>query len=276
MKIIRLFCLLLIMNYTVKAQDRVFNYTYQSGVLSEGQREIEIWNTLRTGREGFYRGLDSRIEFEFGVCKNLQTAFYLNMKSVSMELNVPGVAPVIESESEWSFSNEWKYKLSDPAANVIGSALYAEIGVSSKEFEVEAKLIFDKKIGRSTHAINLVAEPEWEKEVEKEDDADELIYEVEDEFEFKFEFDYGFSYNFNANWNAGFELRNHNEIKESELQYSALFGGPGFSYAKGPIWINLTVLPQLAGIYHHDSDHNGLILDDHEKLETRLIFSYVF
>ncbi len=64
---------------TTNAQDRLFTYTYQSTVLNKGQKELEIWNTLRTGRSDFYSRLDNRSEFEVGLGKNFQTAFYLNL-----------------------------------------------------------------------------------------------------------------------------------------------------------------------------------------------------
>ncbi len=62
----------------VFAQDRVFTYTYQSPVLNKGQKEIEVWTTLRGGRNDYFRGIDHRLEFEIGLGKRLQTAFYLN------------------------------------------------------------------------------------------------------------------------------------------------------------------------------------------------------
>ena len=65
----------------LSAQDRLFTYTYQSGVLNSGQREIEVWNTFRTGRTDYFARLDNRTEFEIGLGKNLQTAFYLNLTS---------------------------------------------------------------------------------------------------------------------------------------------------------------------------------------------------
>ncbi len=266
---------------TTIAQDRVFNYTYQSTVLNPGQREIEIWNTVRSGRDNFYRALDSRIELELGIAKKLQTAFYLNSKTSTAEihhLNDDGSIDIsMESEFEWSFSNEWKYKTSDPVANAIGSALYAELTVAPTELELEAKLILDKKIGKTMHALNLVVENEWETELESEVDSEgNSFQEVEQEQELKFEFDYGFSYNFNTSWNVGLEARNVNAVEEGEWNTSVLYAGPGFSYAKGSIWINLTVLPQITGIKHADGESSGLNLDGYEKLETRLLFSYVF
>ena len=262
---------------TLFAQDRVFTYTYQTGVLNPGQREIEVWNTMRSGSEGFYRALDSRIEFEFGLAKKLQTAFYLNMSNSAEEVlhvNDIGVAEVdIETETEWSFSSEWKYKISDPVANAIGTALYGELTVAPQELELEFKLLLDKKIGRSTHALNIVAENEWETEIEVEAGGEQ---EIEQEAEFKFEFDYGYSYNINENWHIGLEARNKNQIEDGEWNASVLHAGPGFSYAKGPIWINMTLFPQITGLKYPNADDSGLLLDGYEKFETRLIFSYVF
>ena len=259
-----------------KSQDRVFTYTYQSLVLNQGQREIEVWNTLRSGREDFYRGLDTRIEFEIGIAKNLQTAFYINAKSSAAEhheaTDFGGDQVSIEKEMEWSFSNEWKYKLSDPVANGFGSALYAEISVAPTELELEAKIIIDKKIGNSLHALNIVAENEWETELEQESINE---YKVEQESEFKFEFDYGFSYNLNPNWNIGLEVRNRNEIIDDEWNTSVLYAGPGFSYVKGAFWVNFTVLPQVAGLLT-PNEESGLYLNGYEKFESRLIFSYAF
>jgi len=256
------------------AQDRLFSYTYQSGVLNQGQREIEIWNTFNFQRVDFYRSYKHKIEFEVGLGKNLQTAFYLNLASKSFYDSLS--EEIVNSGTEISFSNEWKYKLFDAVADPIGLALYGELGLSTNELAMEWKLILDKRIGRTTHAFNVVAEPEWAMVVK---DA-----KVKTGFELTLEFDYGFSYEITNNLNLGFELRNHNIFhpkaendKKTELESSALFGGPTLSYSKGSFWINLTVLPQLTALYHYkDYKPQGKILDEHEKLETRLIFSYVF
>ena len=58
------------------AQDRVFTYTYQSNVLNKGQKEIEVWSTLGTGRQDYYRGFDHSLEFEMGLGGNLQQERY--------------------------------------------------------------------------------------------------------------------------------------------------------------------------------------------------------
>ena len=92
------------------AQDRMFTYTYQSTVLNKGQRELEVWNTLRTGRQDYYARIDHRTEFEMGLGKNLQTAFYLNLtsKTQAVELNAE---KSLETENEISFSKKNLYVL---------------------------------------------------------------------------------------------------------------------------------------------------------------------
>jgi len=89
------------------AQDRLFTYTYQSTVLNKGQRELEVWNTLRTGRDDFYARLDHRTEFEIGLGGRLQTAFYLNLTSKTKTVSESGIKST-STENEISFSNEFK------------------------------------------------------------------------------------------------------------------------------------------------------------------------
>jgi hypothetical protein len=274
----RLLIALLLLSSIAFSQDRLFTYTYQSTVLNKGQREIEVWNTFHWGRADYYRSFRNRIEFEVGLSNRLQTSFYLNTStetaletSITQQGSAVVAASELVSDHEFSFSNEWKYKMSDPVANGIGSALYGELEISGSEVELEAKIILDKKIGRAMHALNLVVEPEFESEIEDG--------EVEQEIEFSFEAAYGLMYNLNKSWNIGFELRDLNKSSEDKgWEYSTLFGGPGFSYVAGNFWVNFTAMPQIAGIYHGSKTAftDGKELDEHEKLETRLMFSYVF
>jgi hypothetical protein len=251
---------------STNAQDRVFTYTYQSNVLNKGQKELEVWTTLGTGRQDFYRGLNHRLEFEIGLGKKLQTAFYLNYGYSSGIFENAG-NDVLMTENSYSFANEWKLKLSDPVANKLGSALYFEYALAPSETELEGKLILDKQTGRFIHALNLVGELELEKEFEAE--GNEL--EPETEKEYKMELNYGFSYKVNEHWFAGLELMNENVFAESELEKSILTAGPVVSYSGQGFWINFTLMPQLANL---KGGGRSLIEDD--GLQARLIFSYEF
>ncbi len=245
------------------AQDRLFTYTYQSTVLGSGQREIEVWNTMRMARAQYFGRLDHRIEYEMGLGHNLQTAFYLNAGyETTLEKGM-----LVGRSTGLFFSNEWKWKLADPVASPVGIALYGEIECATDEFALETKLILDKQIGETFHSFNAVAESEWEVVTE--------AGQVKTEFNLKSEFDYGFAFRLSRRCHIGFEASQRNEWNPDEgLKYSSLNLGPAFSFSMEKFWANLTVLPQLAGFKSVDGLTEGLELAEHEKLEVRLIFSW--
>jgi len=256
------FVILLLLTSTVAAQDRIFTYTYQSNVLRAGEFEVEPWMTVRWGRESFYRRLDQRLEFETGLTQNLQTAFYLNSTQRSYQVNDSTLA----GSHAISFSNEWKYKLRDPVADPFGLALYGEIGIGASEIELESKLIVDKKFEKWVAAFNLVGEWEFEKEAEGS--------KVETEKETAVEIDLALARRLSSSVYLGLEVRNHNEFVKGTWEHSALFAGPTLSVTRDRFWINATILPQIHAF--KGATKNGLQLTDHEKLETRIMFSYAF
>src|ERR1039457_4764917 len=129
------------------AQDRMFAYAYQSNVLNKGDFDLEFQNELRTGKVGafspyiFGQHLDQRLEFEIGLGKNVQTSFYLNSELFNY---ADTSSTEINQELKISFSNEWKWKLSDPIANALGCTLYEEFEFGGNNIEFETKLILDK------------------------------------------------------------------------------------------------------------------------------------
>jgi hypothetical protein len=248
------------------AQDRVFTYTYQSNVLNKGQKELEVWTTLGTNRQDYYRGLDHSLEFEIGLGKKLQTAFYLNY-GYSTGISSSNSNDVLINENSYSFANEWKLKLSDPVANRLGSAVYFEYALAPEETALEGKLILDKQTGRIIHALNLVGELELGKMFE----TDENHINPETEKEYKMELNYGLSCKINERWFAGIELMNENVFAESQLEKSILTAGPVVSYSGQGFWINFTVMPQLTDLKAGERD-----ISDEDGLQARLIFSYEF
>lgn len=247
------------------AQDRLFTYTYQSTVLNKGNKEIEVWNTYRTGRDDFYNRLDHRTEFEIGLGSKLQTAFYLNLTSKTSSNDV-GSVKFYETENEISFSNEWKLKLLDPVANPIGMALYGEYSIGSKEYALEAKIILDKKINKFVVAANAIYELELKPVLE----ADDSGWEKENKADFNFACAYSFSQKFSLTLENSFK----NVIEEGEIKHSALYSGLGLSHMMDNFWLNFTIMPQIKsfkGEYNH-----SLNLVEFEKVQFRLIFSYVF
>ncbi|HLP41883.1 MAG TPA: DUF6662 family protein [Fibrobacteria bacterium] len=246
------------------ANERHFTYTYETAVLAPGAKEVEVWSTSRIGHDDFYSRLDHRLEFETGITERLQTAFYLNWKNTSTEANGE-----VASEFAWGgISNEWKWKLMDPVADAFGFALYGEVGYNTDELELEAKTLFDKRLGKVLLAANLVGEAEFEQEP-KELEIEEYVFEV----------DLGAAYQVSPRFSVGLELRNHNEFakeagtEEFEYEHSALFLGPNLSYATESWWVSFSVLPQLPALMKNEGG-SAFVLDEHEYVNSRLLFAF--
>jgi hypothetical protein len=257
---------ILLSTISLFAQDRVFNYTYQSNVLNKGVKEIEVWTTVNSGKKDYYRELESRVEYEVGLGSNTQVSFYLNSKQNAFYDDITG--EIVMKPNEISFSNEWKYKFSDPVANAIGFAGYGEITVATDELEFELKAIFDKKIGNILHAANLVFEKEWETTTKDG--------KIKTNEALKYDVNYGASYTLSNKWNLGAEILYRNIFaKEDKTIQSAIFAGPCLEYHVDNFWVNLSYVPQWAGLRNLDGQ-KGLNVDEFTKNNFRVLFSYWF
>jgi hypothetical protein len=261
----RLLCLLPLAGLmgAALANDRHFTYTYETAVLPPGGRELEVSTTLREGRTDYYSELDHRLEFEVGAAPNLMTAFYLNWNNITKAGD-----SALGTAFEWAgVSNEWKWKLMDPVADAVGLALYGELTYNTTGWELEPKVLLDKKAGDWLLAANLVSEFEFESGLE-ETELEEIAPEI----------DLGLTRAFGKRFHAGLEVRQKNAfMKDGEedlvWEYSSLFAGPVVSYGVDAWWVSFTVLPQLPALYKHEAG-SILVLDDHEKINARLLFSF--
>ena len=255
------------------SQDRQFVRTYQSTVLQKGSMDLEGWNTFRSGRNYFYNALDSRLEMEVGLTDKLQTALYFNVSHAASAPNkdtLGGIADTSASgiihESELSMSSEWKLKLTDASLNAIGSGLYAEFLISPSRFEIENKLILDKRLEKDIFALNFVNEYEIFKNVQK----GKTLTTKEDEVEI----DLAYMHLLKQNFGIGFESVNNNEIENKNWNFSALFAGPTIYYAHERYFFILNVLPQLKNLHRTDDAPANLVLNAHEKFEIRLLLGF--
>ncbi len=145
------------------ATDRSFTYTYETPVAAPGHAELEPWVTYRTGKDQHFNRYDLRVEYEGGIAPKLQTALYMNFTGISQDTidEVTGQTVRSQEFALEGVSNEWKYQLSDPVADVLGSALYLEGRFAPAETEVEAKVLLDKRAGSFVTALNFVGAYEW-------------------------------------------------------------------------------------------------------------------
>ena len=245
------------------AQDRFFARTYTSNVLPKGAIDLEFWHTSRFGHKNqFYHAQDQRMELEFGLGKNLQTAFYFNRYQKRSSDGTNGTT----TSNEIGFSNEWKFKLSDPSANKIGSALYFEAGVKGgDEVELETKIILDKYIGKSLFAFNGVAE--FEKEFEWKNSS------VKSEgWSTPIEFDLAYMYNPKPSLGLGFEVVNKNDIAKNEgWKNSIFYAGPTLNFRNDKWFVIVNYLPQLGNVHKTVYAPNNKVLDEHERAEARIL-----
>ena len=256
---------------TTMASERYFTFTYEPEGMPKGATEFEQWVTLRTqrsedvGQENYNRW-ELREELEYGVTDNYTIAGYINLlQATSYKDPASG-----ETENETEFkgvSLENRYMLWNPAEHPVGVTLYFEPAYSGDEAEVEEKIIFGQRHGDWKWALNISNETEWELN--------------EGEYEGVFEVDFGLTRHLNPHWSVGFEFVNHNVLPSyEEWELTAFFLGPVVTFTTEKWWASLTVLPQVWGNNVSggpDPDGvNNLELEDHERLNVRLIFGVGF
>ena len=251
--------------------DRIFTYSYQSNVLEKGQMDLETSNTLRFKKLDFYRAIDSRLEFEVGVGKNTQTAFYFNF-SQDAKAVLNGADVTIEKSFDISFSNEWLHHFKNPVSDKIGVAAYGEFKIGLQEIELESKLILDKQINKFTTVGNIILEYEITKDFKNVSGKIKPMRK----HELKLNFTYGASYEIGKGFNIGLEILSNNVFVVGEkLQHSTLFLGPTLAYKHDRFWLAATVMPQVIA-FKGRSEGVKLDLDEFERIQTRLLFAYSF
>jgi hypothetical protein len=250
------------------SQDRFFGRTYTSSVLPKGAIDLEFWHTSRFGHENqFFHAQDQRMEVEFGLGKNLQTAFYFNSFQKRFSEGNNGTT----TSGEIGFSNEWKLKLSDPTANKIGSALYAEATIKGgDEIELETKIILDKYIGNSLFAFNGVAG--FEKELSWVNGSLKS-----NGWATPIEFDLAYMYNVKPSLGLGLEVVNKNEIAKNEgWKNSIFYAGPTINYRGNRWFVILNYLTQSGNVRKTIFSPGSIVLDNNEKVEARILFGISF
>lgn len=235
--------------------------------------DLEGWATYRTGRNYFFNQLDTRIEMEVGLTDKLQTALYFNGSHRAYGANKDTLGGIkdtsvsgIFSESDFSISNEWKLKILDASADPIGLGLYGEITLGPNIFELENKIIIDKRTEKNIFAFNIVNAYAIYHDVQK----GKTITKKEDEVEL----DFACMHYFKPNFGIGIEATNNNEIENGNWNFSAVFAGPTFFYSGDKHFLILNLLPQWTNLHKTEDAPNNLVLNAHEKFEIRLLLGF--
>ncbi len=258
-------CLALAMLRTAEADDRNFTYSYEAKTLPKGGWELEQWATLQEGKEsGRWTTLLLRTEIEYGITDQLNASIYLNAEYQANH-DVPGEDDVHDFGFT-SMSTEWKYKLTDPSADAVGSLLYGELLLSNDKYEIEGKIVLSKAVGSFTFAYNFI----WEAVLERSDDP---ATSPQWAWEHEVSNTLGASYSISPNYAVGVEAYDVSRFERSlgGAHTHAYYAGPNVHYSGGGWWATLTLLQQV-GFGHGLEFSDG----DNTKYSLRLIFGVNF
>lgn len=246
---------------SVLASERHFGFGYESSVLNPGLAELTPWSTARAGRADYFSRFETRLGFQLGLLRNLQAGLFWNVSSTAEDIQIPGAAlkSRLSTTDFQSLSGQLKYKLSDPTADALGSALLLEGQAGPMLVGYEGRLILDKQLGSLLLAFNLVASG-----------VDQL--DLQSHFTGSFGATAGAGYFLTPNLVASLEARNENGFS-AELDRSLLYLGPTLAYASTRFWLTLAVQPQIIAFKGASAGHH-LDLDKNEYVQARLLLGF--
>jgi len=246
---------------SAKAAERHFGYGYESAVLNPGLAELQPWTTERIGRANYFNRLEARLGFQLGLARNLQAALFWNASSVTEDIMIPGAAlpSRLSTTDLQSLSAQLKYKLSDPVADTLGSALLLEGQAGPLLVGYEGRVILDKQLGSLLFALNLVG------------GGVELL-ELQSRFVATFGATLAAGYFVTPDLVTSLEVRNENGYS-GQLDRSVLYLGPTVSYAATRYWLTFAIQPQLTAFKGASAGHN-LDVTQNEYIQARLLLGF--
>jgi hypothetical protein len=147
-----------------EATPRPLPFTYTADTLGEGETEVESYVDLTpvkaiyapTGTPAWYTATQFQIEFEHGITDKLELGLYLAYQPDSSDYQ--NGATLTEGTG---FKERLRYRLTDAGEWPIDIALYGELVEYTTEFEIEAKIILERRFGNLRIAANAWAEREF-------------------------------------------------------------------------------------------------------------------
>jgi len=247
---------------------RSFVYTHESPVLAAGESELQPWTTYRAGQGRYYSALDGRLGLAHGFAKGLELALYWNLQSETKDVVASSLTQKLERVSRSEFASAslaLKYQLSDPTADLLGSALYFDATLGPRQSELEARLIVDRALGSWRLAANAASELKLEPTRDAEGSELETSLVLEPSVAAAYLLPHGAS--------VGLELRAPLGVS-GDNKTRTLFGGPVLRWADERLWAALGVEPQLLA-FSGKSAGSRLDLTEHQRLELRLLAGFL-
>ena len=245
------------------AAEHHFGFTEESLVLDQGKTELTPWTTVRAGRSAYYSKLEGRLELGYGFAKNLQGSLFWNFSSVAKDTQLPAASETTRlavTDFE-SVSGNLKYKLSDPIADSLGSAIALEGSFGPELGAVFVQAIVDKQFGSLLLAGNVTGEAIWP--------LDRSDAGVEKELSLGLSAGYFVT----PKLVPGIEVRDTNGFG-SKLERSVIYLGPSVSWVTSGFWATLAVEPQLTALKGGTPHEQHLDLDENERVQARALVGF--
>jgi len=150
---------------TASANPRALPFTYTTDTLAPGKAELEQTVDLvplrglgPTGRVDYYLPSVFQTELELGLADRLELALYFTFApAVSTDVIAIGAAKLPDSNG---LKQRLRYTFAPQDEWPIDVGVYGELSENDHEFEIEAKLLLQKRLGKLRIAANLWAEYE--------------------------------------------------------------------------------------------------------------------
>jgi hypothetical protein len=158
---------------TALATPRPLPFTYTYDTLAEGETEIEQYVDVTpvkalsasTANPAWYTATQFQTEFEHGITDRLELGLYIAF------MPDPGSAytQTATLTEGTGFKERLKLRLAEAGQWPLDVALYGELVEYTTEFEIEAKIILERRIGKLRIAANAWAEREFYYAVNQQD-----------------------------------------------------------------------------------------------------------
>lgn len=156
-----------------EATPRPLPFTYTYDTLGQGESEVEQYIDLvpvkaidsSSGRPAWYTATQFQTEFEHGLTDHLELGLYAAFQP-SAPTNYIDTATLTEGTG---FKERLRWRIAEEGDLPIDLALYGELVEYATEFEIEAKVILQKRFGKLRIAANAWAEREFYYGVNQQD-----------------------------------------------------------------------------------------------------------
>lgn len=151
---------------TARATPQPLPFTYVYQTLPEGDLEVEQYVDLApvrvqsatTGASQIYLASQFQTEFEYGITDRLELGLYATFQPT------PGSGTFVQTPTLTEgdgVKERLRLRLAEEGQWPVDVALYGELVENDHEFEIEAKVILERRIKNLRIVANLWAEREW-------------------------------------------------------------------------------------------------------------------